>query len=665
MMTGTLINTYKYKDTEGNVIFEKQRFEPKGFNVRHLNNGDWIYNLDGISPMLYNLPKVVRNNPVFIVEGEKDVNNLATLGYTATSPPFGAGRWDNSFNQYFEGKEVYIIPDNDDVGKQHAETVAQQILTVTDKVKILDLTRTYKDLKEKGDVSDVLEALGSDETKTMLEWLMENTAPATISTDNGTQWQEIVPFDSFDLPTFPVETLPENMRDYVKTVSENLAVPIEMAVLSELAVIAVCLQGRVFVQAKADYKEPVNLYTLVIAEPGERKSPLLKILAAPLYDYEKKINEERRRIINEEKATIKVKQKQLAELEEEDDIAKVVDLQMEIEKLQHKQTHELRLTSDDFTVESLTSLMAENDGRMSVISSEGGMFNNVTGRYNSKASFETLLKAYTGDTIRVDRKSRPSEFIENPSLTILLMAQESVLEGIMDNGNLRGQGFLGRFLYCQPLSPMGKRKYETPPLNHDIIKNFHAILFKLLDIKQANTLKISNEAYTVSKDFFEWLEPRLVGELDSIRDWASKIHGTTFRIAGLLHCIENNGIGDGIISETTMKNAKSIALYFIEHAKKAFSVMGTSKEITKAKFVLRKLETVTEPEIKKRDLYMLCRSKYFSKAEDINDTLELLIEHGYIRSKKVKDSKAVGRKSVVFELNPEYFVQIVQNVQNI
>lgn len=63
-------------------------------------------------------------------------------------------------------------------------------------------------------------------------------------------------------------------------------------------------------------------------------------------------------------------------------------------------------------------------------------------------SIDTVLKAYTGDPIRVDRKGREAESIDSPALTMLLSAQESVLEGMLTNDAFRGRGLLGRFLYC-------------------------------------------------------------------------------------------------------------------------------------------------------------------------------------------------------------------------
>jgi 5S rRNA maturation endonuclease (ribonuclease M5) len=649
---------YSYKNAVGEVVYEILRYEPKSFGARRMVKDGYVYNLDGIKLIPYHLDKVIKSEIVFITEGEKDANNLIEMGFVATTAPFGANKWETSFNQYFANKKVYVVPDNDEIGRQHANKISQSLLPVTSHVKILDLVKGFPSLKEKGDISDVIEAIGADETCKLIKWLIDNTVYERKLEQESNIWNELKPFDSFELPKFPIDCLPEDMKKYVITVSKNLATPIEMGALAELATVAVCLQGKIFVEVKPDYKESLNLYVLIIAEPGERKSPLLKLISEPLYRYERDENIIRKKKIREEEMLIRSKKKLAAELEEKGDLIQALELQSEVDGLEKSKTRLLRLTSDDFTVEALTSLMAENNGCMSVISSEGGMFNNLTGRYSGKNSYEALLKAYTGDTIRVDRKSREPELIENAYLTILLMAQNSVLEGIMSNSDMRGQGFLGRFLYCQPKSPLGTRKYDTPQLDHAVMDNFHSIINHLLSIKDKQVLKLSPEASKVSKEFFEWLEPQLVNELDEIRDWASKLHGTTIRIAGILHCVDNKGIGDGIINEKTMSNAKDLAVYFIEHAKKAFSMMGASEALIKAKYILKKLEGLSVPEVSKRDIYLACRCKLIKKTEDMDEPISILIEHGYIREKSNGSSKSVGRKpSAVYELNPVHFVQ--------
>lgn len=59
--------------------------------------------------------------------------------------------------------DIIIIPDNDAVGKEFAIKVANS-LTKANSIKILDLTKKWPNLKEKGDITDVFEMVNDDES---------------------------------------------------------------------------------------------------------------------------------------------------------------------------------------------------------------------------------------------------------------------------------------------------------------------------------------------------------------------------------------------------------------------------------------------------------------------------------------------------------------------
>ena len=63
-----------------------------------------------------------------------------------------------------------------------------------------------------------------------------------------------------------------------------------MAAVIGLGVLATALQGKFRVQGMPGYYEPLNLYTLVIAAPGERKSGVIRDMTRVLYDYEMQFN---------------------------------------------------------------------------------------------------------------------------------------------------------------------------------------------------------------------------------------------------------------------------------------------------------------------------------------------------------------------------------------
>ena len=94
-----------------------------------------------------------------IVEGEKDVENLRRMGFTATTSPMGAGKWKASYNKYLKNKEVILIPDHDQPGYQHCQKIGQSLRGIAGNIKWLDLP----DLEEKEDISDWIEKGNSKE----------------------------------------------------------------------------------------------------------------------------------------------------------------------------------------------------------------------------------------------------------------------------------------------------------------------------------------------------------------------------------------------------------------------------------------------------------------------------------------------------------------------
>jgi 5S rRNA maturation endonuclease (ribonuclease M5) len=158
--------TYRYRESDGTLLFEKLRYEPKEFRQRRPDQaGKYIYSLDGIdTTILYRLPEVcqaiVDGETIYIVEGEKDVDNLAHIGLVATTNNGGAGKWKVAHTQQLIGAAALVIlPDNDSAGKDHAKSIASTLNHAGIEHKIIELPN----LPPKGDVSDWLAMGGTRE----------------------------------------------------------------------------------------------------------------------------------------------------------------------------------------------------------------------------------------------------------------------------------------------------------------------------------------------------------------------------------------------------------------------------------------------------------------------------------------------------------------------
>lgn len=184
-MSSKPIASYPYIGLSKGLLATKHRYEPKNFRwtVPLAGGGEGFRlsdaNLSQRDLPIYRLYDVL-DAPVdaliFWVEGEKDADNLAALGAVATCSSEGANanveKWPVAKLVPLQGRDVVILPDNDDVGRTHAVNVARELRSVAKSVRILELPK----LKEKGDVSDWIEQGG---TLSQLLDLARNTRPLT------------------------------------------------------------------------------------------------------------------------------------------------------------------------------------------------------------------------------------------------------------------------------------------------------------------------------------------------------------------------------------------------------------------------------------------------------------------------------------------------------
>jgi len=150
-----IVATYDYHDETGKLLYQVVRLQPKTFRARRKNDkGEWTWTMGSTRRVLYKLPNVlVEADPVVIVEGEQDANNLRKAGANATTCPFGAGKWDKTYAQLVAGRNVVVIADNDEPGRLHMLQVARSCFDAGCKVKVI---AKIEGVADKGDVSDWL-----------------------------------------------------------------------------------------------------------------------------------------------------------------------------------------------------------------------------------------------------------------------------------------------------------------------------------------------------------------------------------------------------------------------------------------------------------------------------------------------------------------------------
>lgn len=172
-----IVKEYYYTDEDNKPLYKVIRYEPKSFVQAKYDNGKWVYKMTGVRYVLYNLHNVSKSDEIYFVEGEKDADNLNSIGLVATTTVSGASSFSKRAKEYCEllkGKTVFIIPDNDNPGYKYAEDISKALEGIAKSTKILKLVDEVPDLKEKGDISDVLQKYGKEKTLEILKKLKEN-----------------------------------------------------------------------------------------------------------------------------------------------------------------------------------------------------------------------------------------------------------------------------------------------------------------------------------------------------------------------------------------------------------------------------------------------------------------------------------------------------------
>ena len=116
------------------------------------------------------------------------------------------------------------------------------------------------------------------------------------------------------LPAFPIHCLPPRLQAYVTAVAEHTQTPVDMAAGVALGVLATCLQGKVRVEGNPGHFEQTSLYVFIIANPGARKSAVIRAMTAVIEDYEQAYNEKLKPQIRKRRQERETLQRQISRL---------------------------------------------------------------------------------------------------------------------------------------------------------------------------------------------------------------------------------------------------------------------------------------------------------------------------------------------------------------
>jgi 5S rRNA maturation endonuclease (ribonuclease M5) len=650
---GWILDTYIYTDEEGAPLSRVVRTLDKHFyQQRPDGKGGWVNGIEGVRRVLYRLSKLRDAQRVLIVEGEKDVHALERLGFTATTNPMGAGKWRGEYSECLRGKDVAIVPDNDEPGRKHAHQVAQSLRGIAQSVVTITVAKG----------KDASDWITSGATRETFEEAWEQARRANGSATREPEWPEPQPLDASLPPVIPFSfaLLPEVFRDFVEDSSERMQVPPDFIAAPLVAALSGAAGRRVQIQPKefdTGWIVIPNTWGGAIGPSGVLKSPTQNLAVSPLTRIDRGLRKEYKSRAQEYAQTkLRIEALTQAWREMVKTAAKKGDPEPPPPELPEEPPPLQRLVANDCTPEALHQRLSENPAGLVYLRDElSGFLEELEkpGRENARAFFLEAWNGYGDFTI--DRIIRGTVTAEDPCVTIIGGLTPARLRFYLADvlaDKAANDGLLQRFqLLVWPDILADWELVDRVP-RAGALDAVKAVFQRIvaLDPAEPRELRFSPEAQELFNAWLTQLEHRIRSSEDhpALVSHLSKYRSLMPSLAGLFALVE-----DEIAIEIPLAAARLAAawcVYLESHARRVYSCIVPPARQAAAdlaqKLLAGKLGKTT---FRVRDVYFKGWAGLDSP-ERARAALAVLVDADWIRA--APETERPGRPAEEFVLNP-------------
>lgn len=367
---------------------------------------------------------------------------------------------------------------------------------------------------------------------------------------------------------FPVEALPSLLNRFAGEVSRSLCVDPAMVALPVLSVAGACIGNAARARMSADYHAPANVWTADVVRSGERKSPVLRAVMAPIY----------------------LRQAEAANQHAE----AVAAYQQDLERWKAKPKSERgdaplepgpypHLYLQDTTTEAVGLRLQMQPRGLGIILDElaalfSGMNQYKRGGGNDR---EFYLACYDANAAKIDRKGStpPTIFIPRAFVAIAGMIQPGALSRALGPAEF-DSGLASRFILAAP--PPRQATWSDAAVADDLRDGWRDLLHGLLDMplpEQPALIPPSDAAMRLWAQAHDRLEVERHRESDDrMRAARAKLIGVIPRLALIFQCV-SAASGEKqatvrFIDQTSMERAIELAEWFTRETRRVYGVLA-------------------------------------------------------------------------------------------
>lgn len=411
---------------------------------------------------------------------------------------------------------------------------------------------------------------------------------------------------------FPMAALPPILADYGNVIQRCTQAPDALVGNSLLAAASLAVQPHASVVLPHGASVPASLYVVSVAESGERKSAVDRLVLHAHNAFEKTKCDDAR--------------------EQAEQYARLDKQAKETEPAPRAAVF---LTSDP-TVEGLCKLLHAGLPSVGVFSAEGGRFLGGHGMSDDMAlrTAAGLSLFWDGSPVDRVRSGDGASKLFGRRVAMHLMAQPRATFAWLSNPVLRDQGLFSRCLVAYPHSTAGTRMFRDEKADQTpAAVAYGARMEELLAGKwpinefyelQPQQMGLSNAARRLWISMHDQIERGISGDLKPIRGLASKAAEHMARIAAVLTVVTDPSAST--VSEDAMQRSALVLEFYLGEAMRLSDTQPLHEKSDQAALLWAWLAQRGKRFISLPELVQ-CGPSKLRKAESMRTVMDVLADH--------------------------------------
>lgn len=647
---------------------DQPRTDPTGRTIKYETAGNTCLDIPAtVRPYLRD-----GEAELWITEGSKKVDSAVSNGLPCVVGLLGVDGWSSDGMALSDlkeialrGRTVVLAFDSDVMSKAGVRSSLVRLASYLDMHRAEVRYCLMPDLPDGGKCG-LDDWFASGRTRPELDALVVDTLPASEH-----EWQDPIPFDDPTGPPVPIDSFPDQMREYIEAVAVDTGAPLDLVAWCALATIGAATRGRYVMSPKPTWRESMHIQTMQIVASGGGKSPAYNAITAPLQAWDAEQAEAGRKALGE----WRLKGKRLAAAEKQaqreadktgsgqaDKQRALESVQQDILAHENEKPYAKHIVVNDITPQAIWKFLHRQEGSGAAFSAEGEFFRNVN-RYGDAPVWEPVLKGHSGDgheTRRAGDEDDDGRLIPRPIFALSLALQPQVVEDLGQVRGFRELGVLARLLMVFP-RPVPERGTLSTSVPDALQAWWQERILEIANGTQGSTyapetLPIAAGARESFEDEYAWYPQAVAdGVFLDMEEWGRKYRGQVLRIAGLLHILEAPDPVKTPVSGENMQRAITIMRHSIEHARIGHGIILGLGTQSNERYVLGIIDTLLgstpHPPITSADVYDRVRGRYsFRKADHVIAILQTLETH---RSIRLVRREGPGPRTYIISRNPK------------